>query len=57
MKFASRKGELVTPTGAAIAAAVMTQTALPETFVIERTGLGAGKRKYEIPSILRIMIR
>ena len=56
MKFTPRKGELVTPPGAAIAAAVMTQTALPETFVIERTGLGAGKREYEIPSILRIMI-
>ena len=56
LRFSSRKGELVTPTGAAILAAVMTQDRLPETFVILRTGLGAGKREYEIPSILRAMI-
>ena len=56
LRFTSRKGELVTPTGAAIAAAVMTQNTLPETFVIEKTGLGAGKREYEIPSILRAML-
>ena len=56
MRFTSRKGELVTPTGAAIAAALMTQEELPERFVIAKTGLGAGKREYEIPSILRAMI-
>ena len=56
MRFTSRKGELVTPTGAAIAAAVMTRNDLPGRFVIEKTGLGAGKREYEIPSILRAMI-
>ena len=56
MRFTSRKGELVTPTGAAIAAALRTQEELPERFVIGRTGLGAGKREYEIPSILRAMI-
>ena len=56
LHFSSRKGELVTPTGAAILAAVMTQDRLPETFVIKKTGLGAGKREYEIPSILRAMI-
>ena len=56
LHFTSRKGELVTPTGAAIAAAVMTQQELPEKFVIVKTGLGAGKREYEIPSILRAMI-
>ena len=56
MRFSSRKGELVTPTGAAILAAVMTQDSLPGTFVIEKIGLGAGKREYEIPSILRAMV-
>ena len=56
LNISSRKGELVTPTGAAILAAVMTQDRLPETFVIRKTGLGAGKREYEIPSILRAMI-
>ena len=56
LQFTARKGELVTPTGAAIAAAVMTQQEIPEKFVIVKTGLGAGKREYEIPSILRAMI-
>ncbi len=56
MRFSSRKGELVTPTGAAFIAAVMTQDTLPESFVIEKTGMGAGKREYEIPSILRAMV-
>ena len=50
------QGELVTPTGAAIAAAVRTDTELPETFIIKKTGLGAGKRNHTIPSILRVMI-
>ena len=56
MRFTSRKGELVTPTGAAIAAALRTQEELPDRVVIGRTGLGAGKREYEIPSILRAMV-
>ena len=37
------QGELVTPTGAAIAAAIRTSDRLPERFTIERVGLGAGK--------------
>lgn len=49
-------GELVTPTGAAIAAAVRTSECLPEGFVIEKTGIGAGKRKYKCPGILRAML-
>ena len=51
-----RKGELVTPTGAAIAAAICTSNRLPDTFRIVKTGMGAGKREYEIPSILRAML-
>ena len=46
------QGELVTPTGAAIVAAVRTSCKLPETFAIEKTGIGAGKRTYECPGIL-----
>lgn len=49
-------GELVTPTGAAIAAAVRTKERLPEKFVIEAVGLGAGKREYGLPGILRAML-
>lgn len=54
--FTGRKGELITPTGAALAAALITDRQLPEVFIPERTGLGAGKRAYEIPSILRAVI-
>lgn len=49
-------GEFVTPTGAAIVAAVRTTDRLPEKFTIKKTGIGAGKREYERPSILRAMI-
>ena len=49
-------GEFVTPTGAAIAAAIFTSTKLPETFYIKKIGLGAGKRHYERPSLLRAML-
>ena len=56
LHITSRQGELVTPTGAAIVAAVRTEDKLPDTFVITKSGLGAGKREYEIPSILRAMI-
>lgn len=50
------EAELVTPTGAAIAAAICTTDRLPETFNIEKTGIGAGKREYSEPSLLRAMI-
>jgi TIGR00299 family protein len=50
------QGEFVTPSGAAIAAAIRTQAHLPESFRILRTGLGGGKRTYERPSILRAML-
>lgn len=49
-------GELVTPTGAAIAAAVRTADHLPGEFLVEKIGMGAGKRAYERPSILRAML-
>ncbi len=49
-------GEYVTPTGAAIAAAIRTRSQLPETFTVARVGLGAGKREQAMPSLLRAMI-
>lgn len=49
-------GEFVTPTGAAIAAALRTKDKLPEHFRILQTGIGAGKREYEKASILRALI-
>ena len=50
------QGEFVTPTGAAAAAALMTTDELPEQFKICAIGLGAGKRQYERPSILRALL-
>lgn len=49
-------GELVTPTGAAIAAAIMqTHNELPENYRIIKVGIGAGKRDYASAGILRAM--
>ncbi len=50
------EGELVTPTGAAIVAAVRTAQCLPRSFTIKKTGMGAGKRTYDRPSLLRAML-
>lgn len=50
------KGELVTPTGAAIVAAIRTSNHLPKQFQIKKIGMGAGKRSYDRPSILRAMM-
>ncbi len=50
------EGEFVTPTGAAIAAAVCTERQLPACYRVDRVGLGGGKREYERPSILRAML-
>lgn len=50
------EGEFVTPTGAAIVAALRTSDALPSNMKIVKTGLGAGKREYKRASILKAMI-
>lgn len=58
LALTGENGEYVTPTGAAIVAAVRTSDKLPESFVIEKIGLGGGKREYKRPGILRaILIR
>lgn len=56
LHITSVKGELVTPTGAAIVAAIKTSDTLPKEFKINRIGLGAGKRNYERTSFLRAML-
>ena len=56
LKLTQIEGELVTPTGAAIVAAIRTSDKLPKSFFIEKTGLGAGKREYACAGILRAMI-
>lgn len=49
LKISENEGEMITPTGAAIAAALYTGEKLPDEIIIEKTGLGAGKRPYEHP--------
>ena len=44
------------PEGAAAAAALRTEAALPERFSIKAIGMGAGKSAYDTPGILRAMI-
>ena len=56
LRPAGIQGELVTPTGAAIAACFGKKNRLPGEYRILRTGMGAGKREYELPGILRIMM-
>lgn len=56
VQVTSVQGELITPTGAAIAAAICTSEKLPERFSIKKIGIGAGKRQYERPSLLRAMM-
>ncbi len=56
MKITEVQGELVTPTGAAIVAAIMTSDKPPEIFKIEKTGYGAGKREYNTAGYLRAML-
>lgn len=57
MELTGAKGEYVTPTGAAIAAAISTSHQLPPSFVIKKAGLGAGKRIYtERSGILRAFL-
>jgi uncharacterized protein (TIGR00299 family) protein len=51
------KGELVTPTGAAIVAAIKTSDQLPKDMKILKIGLGAGKRNYPgATGLLRAML-
>lgn len=50
------EAELVTPTGAAIVAAVRTLDRLPGRYKLRRTGMGAGKRDYGRASVLRGML-
>lgn len=54
--FTPAQGEFVTPTGAAIVAALRTAASLPGEFTVLKTGIGAGKRYYERPSLLRAML-
>lgn len=49
-------GEMVTPTGAAIAAALRTRETLPESCQLVKTGMGAGNRVFKQANVLRAML-
>lgn len=50
------RGEMVTPTGIAIAAALCTQQALPPAYRILGSGIGVGKRDFGKANFLRILL-
>ena len=56
LKLTDNDGEMVTPTGAAIAAALRTEEELPEHYVIEKIGVGAGNKDFKNANILRAML-
>lgn len=55
LRPSATKGECVTPTGIALAAAFRTRDTLPSAYKVEGVGTGLGKRDYGRPAILRIM--
>ncbi len=56
LKLTDNDGEMVTPTGAAIAAALHCKEALPEKYCIEKIGIGAGNKDFKNANILRAMV-
>ena len=56
LHITENRGEMVTPTGAAIAAALCTGDELPEHYRVLRTGIGAGKKDFPHANILRAML-
>lgn len=54
LKQTEQQGEMVTPTGAAVAA--LSEGKKPDRFTIEKIGLGAGKREYSRANVLRAML-
>ncbi len=56
LRFTDNDGEMVTPTGAAIAAAYNSGEALPRDYRITKIGIGAGKKEFKQANILRAML-
>ncbi|MBI2844338.1 MAG: nickel pincer cofactor biosynthesis protein LarC [Armatimonadetes bacterium] len=50
------EGELVTPTGAAIISAIASGFGPMPSMIVESVGCGAGKRDYNFPNVLRVML-
>lgn len=56
LRVTDEDGEMTTPTGIAIAAALRTKTELPQEYIIRRTGYGSGKKVFKRPNLLRAML-
>lgn len=56
LRTSAANGEMVTPTGIAIAAALRTRDRLPAEYKVEKVGIGLGKRDFGRANILRAMI-
>lgn len=56
LMLTDNEGEMVTPTGAAIAAALKTEDQLPKHYTIEKIGIGAGRKDFKNANILRAML-
>lgn len=56
LRMTGQEGEMVTPTGAAIAAAVRTRDKLPAACRMINTGMGAGKKEFTHANVLRAML-
>ena len=57
IKITDNNGEMITPTGASIIAAIFEGEKLPPEMIIEKVGYGAGKRKYKNPTLRVMKIR
>jgi uncharacterized protein (TIGR00299 family) protein len=53
LRITEARGEMITPTGAAIAAALKTMDSLPLSYTIKKTGTGAGKKDFDKANVLR----
>ncbi len=56
IKFNNIKGEMTTPTGAAIVKALSEDFLEECEFEVEKIGYGMGKKKFEIPNMLRTVV-
>lgn len=56
LNITDAKGQLITPVGAAIVAAIQTGETLPDEFEVEKTGTGAGISYEDSSGILRAML-
>ena len=56
MKIIDNDSEMITPTGAGIAAALLNEDNLPDAFNVRKVGIGAGKKDFKNANILRVLL-